>query len=427
MREIVAHVAVIATVASTISCAGDREGKGGEVVSNLVTTVAVATVLGTGVLAGEPLFSTWRGDTSLAGASKEQISDNLTKLWQFRAGAPVQFVPVVGDGKVFVVNSRSQVTALDLMKGTSVWSKAIELPSADTNTPPQRVSLTAPPAYAFGTLVVASDDGGILAYDGKDGSLKWTATVGAPVRSTPNFVDLGKDGWLVVIMTQPKEEGVLTAFEGGTGKEKWRTESYGQADGHISIAGKRIAFGACDATIHVLSAIDGKDLVGVPLGSGFEIAGGVAFAGKMVYSGSRSGALCAVDIQKKELLWTYDVGAGELFTTPAANDRFVVFSGGNGSVTALDLADPKKAKWEFDAGGMRAESPLIVGERVVVSIDGKVRILDLADGKKVIWTSPSLGDGVTAPAIAGGMVIVGSDSGSVTAFGEKPAETTGPK
>lgn len=385
----------------------------------LASTVTAAMALATSVLAGDAAFQTWRGDTSLSGVVNDSVPDRPTQLWKFLAGAPVSFAPVAGDGNVFVVTGKSKVFALD-MKGNKVWAKTLEVKPIDTNTPVQTVSISAPPAYAFGTLVLASSDGGVYALDGKNGNEKWTGSVGSAVQGTPNFADMGKDGWLVVVLSQ--SDGVLTAFDGVTGKEKWHTESYGRTDGHIAISGGRIAFGGCDATIHVLSTAGGNEKTAVPLGEGSEVAGGVAIVGKMVYSGSRGGALQAVDTEKNDLKWSFGGGAGELFSTPAANANVVVFSAGNGSVSAVDAGDPKSEKWSFDGGGMAAQSPLIVGDRVVVVVDGKVHILDIKDGKKPLWTSPSVGDSATPPAVVGGMIIVGSDAGSVVAFGAKPGD-----
>jgi outer membrane protein assembly factor BamB len=392
---------------------------------NRVASCAAATAFAAAcVWAGDASFPTWRGDPSLAGVVEEKLPDAPVKLWEYASGSPVRFTPVIGDGKVFFVNGKSQVTALSL-SGAKVWSRTIELKPADTNTPAEKVAFTAPPTYAFGTMILATADGDVYALDGKDGSEKWRAPAGAAIQASPSFASLGKDGWVVIVISQ--SDGVLAAFDGATGKEKWRSEPNGRVDGHIAVSGGKIAFGGCDATIHIVSASDGSPVSSIPLGEGFEVAGGVAIVGKMVYTGSRGGALCAVDTAKKDVKWTHGGGSEGLFTTPAASANHVVFSGGNASVTALDLSDPSKVMWDYDGGGMKAESPIIAGDRVVVVVDGKIRMLDLAGGKKVIWTSPSVGDGLTPPAVAGGMLVVGSDSGSVVAFGGKGPAAGGTK
>lgn len=382
----------------------------------LMSIVAVFSAMAAAVAAADGAFMTWRGDSSLAGVVDTKVPDAPVRLWTYPTGWPVTFPPVAGDGKVFVAGTKGRVTALD-MSGKKVWSKTIEEKTGDTNNPVQGVAFTAPPSYAFGTLLLATSGGEFIALDGQNGNEKWKAEVGGPVQGCPNFADMGKEGWLAIAIAQP--DGTLAAFDGATGKEKWRSEPNGRVDGHIAVSGGRIAFGGCDSTIHVLAVSNGSNIAAVPLGEGCEIAGGVAMAGGMVYSGSRGGALCAVDIARSELKWKLGSGGGELFTTPAATDKVVVFSAGNGTVTAVDLADTGKAKWEYDGGGVKAESPIIAGDRVVVAIDGKVRILDLNDGRKPVWTSPSVGDGVTSPAVVDGMIIVGSDAGSVVAFGAK--------
>jgi outer membrane protein assembly factor BamB len=151
---------------------------------------AVAAAAG----AGDVSFPTWRGDFSLAGVVKDRIPDSPSKIWEFKAGAPVPFTPVVGDGKVFFV------TAIDLRDAsrakwtTHVGGMSVESPIIAR----ERVVVTVdgairlldlddgkvlwtssslgdtitPPAVAGGMTIVGSDSGAVVAFGAKTGDMK---------------------------------------------------------------------------------------------------------------------------------------------------------------------------------------------------------------------------------------------------------------
>jgi outer membrane protein assembly factor BamB len=373
----------------------------------VVASAAVCQAAGSG-------FPTWRGDPSLAG-TVEIVPDDPVRIWQFPAGAPVTVAPVIGDGMVFVVNNRGEAFGLD-KAGTKKWSKKFVAPSLDTNGPALPLSFTAPVCHEK-TLVLVSNDGDVLGVRTSDGETVWRTSVGGNVQGSPNIVsNVGKAGWGVVVLSQA--EGFVTCLDAKDGSAIWKTDPFARADGTLAVAGDRIAFGACDATIHVLSTKDGAEVASIGLGEGNEVAGGVALSSNMVFSGSRSGALHAADTKQKSVKWTTG-GGGELFTTPAADGEYVVYGAGNGTVYAVRRADGKAA-WEFDTKGMQAGSPLIAGKRIVATADGNVFILDRDTGKK-IW-SKSSGDALAPPAVADGVLVVASDDGTVSAYGKKESK-----
>jgi len=382
-----------------------------------LTVACLLLAFGAFAHAGNESFPTWRGDPSLAGVVGA-VPDEPVRLWEFRAGAPVIAAPVAGDGMIFLANRRGEVFALDLA-GNRKWSRKFTETATDTNTPPASLSFVSP-VYAGKTLVLAAANGEVLALNAADGQTKWRVSIGGKVQGSPNLVGgMGKAGWGVVVVwgaaAGSQAQGFLTCLDGKDGATLWKTEPFVRTDGTIAVQADRIAFGACDATIHVRSVTDGTEVASVWLGDENQVAGGVAIAGDLVFSGSRSGALHAVDVKRRTNAWTV-AGSGELFTIPAVDEDLVVYGAGNGKVHAVKRTDGK-AVWAFDTRGGQAESPLIAGSRVVVTADGTVFILDRATGKK-LW-SKTLGDSLAPPAVVGGMLIVASDDGTVAAYGKK--------
>jgi len=93
----------------------------------------------------------------------------------------------------------------------------------------------------------------------------------------------------------------------------------------------------------------------------------------------------------------------------------VVFGADDGKVHGIKRSTGEKV-WTFDTGN-RPMSPVIAGDRAVVSSGGSLFVLGLADGRK-IWSAP-VSDDISSPAVVGGRILVGGDDGTVSAYGRK--------
>ena len=138
-------------------------------------------------------------------------------------------------------------------------------------------------------------------------------------------------------------------------------------------------------------------------------------SGTTAFAGTRSGKLCAVDLAQDKVLWTNADGSGEAFQTPAVGDKWVIFGADDGKLHGIRRDNGVKA-WSFDTGN-RPLSPVIAGNRVVVSSGGFLFVLDLEKGTK-LWSAP-VSDDISSPAVVGGMILVGGDDSTVTAYGRK--------
>ena len=122
-----------------------------------------------------------------------------------------------------------------------------------------------------------------------------------------------------------------------------------------------------------------------------------------------------------EIVWLNDDTDYEIFSTPAVNGQWVIFSADDGFVYGLDRATGKQ-RWKFETPGFPT-SAVISKDKVIVPSDGVLYLLDLQTGEK-LW-SYEVSDQISSPAIIDGMIVVSSDDGTVTAFGERPAEAPG--
>lgn len=346
-------------------------------------------------------WRTYHGNFALDGIAGSQPPDAPERLWKFKAGNRVDVTPVAADGRIHFTTAKGGLVAVD-PAGNELWRISI---APDT--------FGSPPALMDGLVVVCTGKGLLKAYQAADGKEKWSYDVGGSAGGSPNRVDLpgGRKG--VVLISQ--SEGALQCVELETGKGVWKMPGVERCDGSAGVSGGRIVMGSCASALHVYSIEKAEKSTDVPLGGDNQVAGGVAMSGTSAFAGTRSGKLCAVDVAAGKILWTNADGQGEAFMTPAVNEKVVVFGADDGKVYCL-RRDTGAKIWAMDTGN-RPMSPVIAGDRVVVSSGGALFLYDLATGKQ-LWTA-KVSDDISAPAVVGGMILVGCDDGTVTAYGRK--------
>jgi outer membrane protein assembly factor BamB len=313
----------------------------------------------------------------------------------------IEGTPVCGGGKIFCKTEKGILYALGL-SGQELWK-------VDSGKDPLTTALL----YAEGTLVAGTSSGKLVAFDPETGKEKWAYEVGSSVQGTPNRIDLAGGGAGVIINSQG--DGAIHGVDLATGRGLWKTDPVERCDGSAGVSKGRIAMGSCASALHLYTVGDSVTRTDVPLGGDCQVAGGVAISGNAAFAGTRSGKVCAVDLGQAKVLWVNEDNQREAFTTPAVNDRWVVFGSDDGKVYALGREKGQKI-WEFDTG-KKPSSPVLAGRRVAVSSGGTLFLLEAESGKK-IW-SAAVSDEITSPALLGGVLIVGADDGTVTAYGRK--------
>ena len=147
-------------------------------------------------------------------------------VYQMREAGPVETTPLVADGKMYVTEARSRVTALDLRTGRPLWR-------FEPNIPKDVRFIGFPPvnrgvALLDQTVYVGTLDAHLVALDSASGAVRWDVTVsdnklGYAITSAPLAID-GK----VVIGVSGGEAGIrgfLDAYDAKTGRRLWRFET----------------------------------------------------------------------------------------------------------------------------------------------------------------------------------------------------------
>ncbi|MBI5093747.1 MAG: PQQ-binding-like beta-propeller repeat protein [Candidatus Hydrogenedentes bacterium] len=359
-----------------------------------------------------PTWETYHGAPSLDGASSVSLPNTLTRIWRYDSGAPVSNTPVVGNDRVCLADKKGVLHGLDL-NGKAVWSKPFSYPAAQGK-PQTPVEFEAPLALFESTLIACAASGVIYAINATDGELRWECNTDYPILGTPNFATVRTDGEtqkrLFVI---DQSEGALQCLDFASGKRVWRGEGVARCDGSAAVSDAFAVYGSCAGALHVFSTVTGNMLREIPLDEDSQVAGGAVLLGEHAFSSSRSGKFVHVNVQTGTTLWVNANCDAEAFSTPAVGPDRVVFTANDGVVYALDR-QTGDLKWRQKLGDTPS-SPVIAGDKVLVSAGGTLYMLKLLDGEK-LW-SYAVSDEITSPALAGSLVVVGADDGSVAAFG----------
>lgn len=264
-------------------------------------------------------------------------------------------------------------------------------------------------AAAAGDCVVAADNTGkMVACSSEDGSIAWQATLDLPLRHGPLAVRMG-EVWQVVLLAS--SDGVLQGLDAKNGRKRWHSGPTNRSDGPPATDGRYIAYGNCDAALHIYEATNGTAVATIAAGADAQIAGGVCFRGDRLYAGTRAGSLVCADIRARSLAWQQRLANGEDFVTPVAAGGLVIGGNAEGEVAAFDALSGAP-RWRVSAGNsVTALCP--IGDAVFASAGGDLVGLRLRDGSE--FARLPIGDRVVGPVTDGRLVVVADDGGNVIA------------
>ncbi|MGQ9609463.1 MAG: outer membrane protein assembly factor BamB family protein [bacterium] len=361
---------------------------------------------GNNAITSTPLLSdsgwlVYRGNSSLLGVARGKLPDKLELIWRFKTQGPVKSSPAIYKGRAYIGSNDGNVYAIDISNGQKVWTYKTG------------GYFESSPCIVNGYVYIGSSDSFLYAIDAENGSLKWKYGTDAKILGSPNYLLSPKKDktWIVF----GSYDNTLHCVDAETGKAIWKHETSNYINGAPAISDDKIAFGGCDAFIHVLT-IDGKPALKIDTGS--YIAGSPALLDKYLYIGNYEGKFISADINTGKILWTYENDGTPFFSSPAVNKAQIIVGSRDKNLYCF-RRDNGKLIWKFPARDKIDSSPVIVDNKVIVgSDDGRLYMISLSNGKE-LWHYEIGEPIISSPAVASGMVIIGSDDGYVYAFGKK--------
>jgi outer membrane protein assembly factor BamB len=306
------------------------------------------------------------------------------ELWQYQGHVLLEFPPVMGGKRLYILNDHGVLLSLDKHTGKVRWRRKLGALAA------------ASPAYDRGTVYVvllqrglhggAAHSGRAVALDGKTGKIVWSRSLASRSESSP----LVADGRVYF----GSENGTVYALATANGNVRWRYRASGAVKGGVALDSGKLYFGAYGGRMHAIRERDGA-LVWrssthgrrFGLGSGnFYATPAVAYG--RVYLGNTDGKVYSFSATSGKLAWTHSTG-GYVYASPAVaqvpGGRPTVYIGSySGRFYALD-ARSGSVRWSRGGNGKISGGATVIGDIVYYADLGKRRTIGLGarTGRKV--------------------------------------------
>ena len=300
--------------------------------------------------------------------------------------------PVVAEGKVFVKDAESTVSAFDANTGGRLWSVTLKPEKArDAN------EFGGGVAYYGGRLFVTTGFANVFCLDPSDGHEIWNSTVSAPIRGAP------------------------------------------------LVFGDRVFSISIDNKLHAMAAVDGSDLwnfTGLQEVAGYVGGNSAAGASDVIVAPFSSGELVELRAENGRTVWNESLvgprresrafgNLADIRGRPVIDRDLVIAMGSAGTIAAIDLRAGQRI-WERNVGG--SQTPWLAGRFIfIVTSSADVAALERSTGK-VKWVTPltQYADEKrrepiqwAGPVLASDRLLIGGSTGELLALSPYTGEVTG--
>jgi outer membrane protein assembly factor BamB len=330
--------------------------------------------------------------------------------------------PVVVDGRVYVMDGSSLVSAYDATNGTLVWQVDTK-PAGDNGN-----SFGGGIAFWKGKLYVASGYARVLALDPRGGKVLWKAGVGAPVRSGPTV----SNGRVYVITV----ENELIALAAEDGRRLWTHNGIPETAALIGSAspavdGEVVVVGYSSGEIDALTVENGRPLWSDNLASArpvdavsalADIRGRPVIDRGRVFAISHAGRLAAIDARDGERVWELEIGsshgpwvAGDYVYVLSNDNELVCLARNDGKVRWLSQL-PRYEDEKNKEDPITWAGPVLGGDRLIV-LSSNGWVLSVSPYTGVPFGRERIpGNAFVDPVIANNTLYVLTDNGELAAY-----------
>ncbi|HEX4506129.1 MAG TPA: PQQ-binding-like beta-propeller repeat protein [Alphaproteobacteria bacterium] len=356
------------------------------------------------------------------------LGNDLHPIWAVDAGEGPQShllytgTPIVADGKIFVLDTQAEVTALDASNGKQLWRVRVSPEDARTDT------LGGGIAYGDGKVFVTGGYPEIQALDAANGGLVWRRQLTAPPRSAVSFA-VGK----IFLTTLDNQTQVINAEDGQT---VYSHAGLPQSEGVLGQAVPGV-----DSTITVIPYSSGEifalrletgriawqdNLVSIrhtnALWSLTDISTPPVLDRGIVYAVSQGGRFVAIDERSGARMWQHEVGssnmpwvAGDYVFMLDNNNELVCVSREKGGIRWISQLQTHE-DMEKRKHPVYWQGPVLAGGRLFLTNSlGQIVEASPQDGRVLTTTAAS--DIVDVPpVVADGTLYILANDGVLTAY-----------
>jgi outer membrane protein assembly factor BamB len=356
------------------------------------------------------------------------LPDNLHAAWTVSVGTGsssdhlLLSEPVVADGRVFVMDSRSRVSAYETSNGAEVWhinlGKDLESDKL----------LGGGVGYDNGKLFVATSFAQMIALDAKTGKELWHTSLSGPMRAAP----AASDGRVFAITI----DNTLYALAQADGHQLWSHSGITQSAGLLggttpAVLGIEVIAAYSSGELFALRADSGRtiwseNLAGQIRGGAIatlaDIRGRPAIDRDVVIAISHSGTMAAIDAKRGGRIWDASFGgsqspwvAGDYIFVLTNEQELLCLTRADGHVRWISSL-PKYSNPPDNTEAILWQGPILAGNRLILTgTDGKALSVSPYTGKLLGQIDLPAASHLP-PIVAGGTVYILSDNADLIAL-----------
>ena len=352
---------------------------------------------------------------------------NVQKVWGDRIGkgaarSGARMRPVFADGRLYASGVDGTIAAIDAQSGHTIWAKKLgQRHGFILHHGKNSLEWAGGPSVSGDLLVVGSLEGVVQAFDAGTGAERWHAQVSSEVVTAPAI----SDGVVVV----RSNDGRLYGFDAADGSRKWifdrttvpilslRGNSAPRIANGVVYAGedngKMIALRVADGTPvweQTLSPGEGRSEIERLQ----DIDGTLAVGEGLIYASGYRGQVAALTAETGRPVWAHELSS---YTGVALAPTQLFIADADSAVWGLDLRtgasnwkqEGLKYRWVSEAAAQ--EDFVVLGDQ-----DGWVHWLSGTDGKFVARMRLSKDAIQAAPVVVGDMAYVEDVDGHIGAY-----------
>lgn len=356
------------------------------------------------------------------------LSEAPTRVWTARiAGSSnkrrLAAAPVIGGGRLYVVDTAGVVHALDAATGAPVWTQRIEVSRTL-----QDAAFGGGASYANGRVYATIGTGDVVALDAATGERIWRELPAGPLRGSPTIAFNS-----VYVMTQDNQIHALATEDG---KPVWQDSAAMGQSGVFGVAAPAAGQGTVIAGYSTGELVayryeNGRNLwsdalartsISTQVGALTDVDADPIIDAGQVFALGQGGRMAAYELTTGQRIWELTLAgistptvAGDWIFTLTDDSRLLAIARNSGRIRWLTQLDqwrnPKDRK-----GPIFWTGPVLANNRLwIASSRGIVSSVDIQTGEVSPFTE--LNDPVSLPpVVANGTLYILDDSGRITAW-----------
>lgn len=348
------------------------------------------------------------------------LATQLKRIWSVDAGSGsstqgrLTASPIVSNGRIFVLDTRAQVSAFQAGSGKRLWTKSLA-PENEENDEGYGGGVASDGRYVYVTTAF----GNVMALEASSGEVVWGKLIDGPIRAAPTVAD-GR----VYVTSISNEVFCLSAVDGTV---LWKFEGVAESSSLLASTSPAVANGIAvipytSGEIIGFNVDDGRPLWGdslvttgslSSLATMNDISGRPVIEGNQVIAISHSGRMIAVNAQTGDRLWTRNVSGTQ---TPwiAGPHVFVIT---DDRVLLAVTRDEGRVRWSTQLPGEQVWSgPVLAGGRLI-AVSSKGNMVDVNVQTGAIIGQRDLGTGMyISPVVAGNTIYLLNDDADLIAM-----------